>query len=451
MKQNPTNMNEGFKKTLTVLFGDPQKTLLEHRVFNATLFLVFLAGILSAIENVVGKNTLITTALTLIAAVSGFAVYWASRRTGKWQILVFPTYLFYIALLAFCWIQQGGILGGICYYFFILSAAAIIVFDGIKKIIALGAIASSIIPLVLIDYYEPELIHRYTTVLQQYLDLAFSLILCLIVNGLMALFLFNEYQRERTGKNAVINELTKEKMKVEDTVIAKQRLLSMVSHDISNAIFVINNASRELDNCVFDVKGKTGIAHIHSAVSKVFEIIESVQLVEASDAGRLAIDLKRVDVLDVVQNACFIYSDKFVEKNISLKLNVSSADPIAIIVEPTIFRNHVLSNVLMNAIKFSHPGSQITIKALKTESEVVLSISDTGIGIPSHQMEHLFLPGKKVAREGTVGEPGSGLGLPVVKSFMEMFNGRIEIESKAENEFPENHGTSVHLYCKAGA
>ncbi len=229
-------------------------------------------------------------------------------------MLVFPTYLFYFVLLAFCWIQQDGILGGIGYYFFILSAAAIIVFDGFEKIMALAAIASSIIPLVLVDYYKPELIHRYANVLQQYQDLAFSLILCLIVNGLMALFLFNEYQRERTGKNAVINELTKEKMKVENTVIAKQRLLSMVSHDISNAIFVINNASRELDNCVSDAKGKTGIAHIHSAVSKAFEIIESVQLVEASEAGRLAIDLKSVDVLDVVQHACAIYSDKLAQK-----------------------------------------------------------------------------------------------------------------------------------------
>jgi len=434
-------------KIITRLLGDPQLVTLEHRVFNATLLLVCCAGIISSIESVIFGIPVTMVLLTLAASLVSGAVYLIAICTGKWRILVFPTYLFFIGLLTCCWINQNGSSGGIGYFFFLLSGAAIVVFGRGKKLLALIVIAVSIVPLVLLEVYKPETIMPYASRTQRYEDVTFSLALCLLINGLMALFMFNEYQRERTAKNILIEDITREKIKVEKAVITKQRLLSMVSHDISNALFVVNNNLQDIKKSC-DNDSKPLLVCMESAVTNICEIIESVRLLEANEAGRMAIETKRVDVADVLTKARSMFAVRLLEKNIRLDIDMPEKERFAVVVEPKIFCNHVLSNLLWNAIKFSAAGSCITMRAEKNTSEIIISVIDHGIGIPKHQISQLFLPGTKVGRQGTNGEQGTGLGLPVVKSFMELFNGRIQIESRTIEDSAADHGTTVRLFCQ---
>ena len=87
----------------------------------------------------------------------------------------------------------------------------------------------------------------------------------------------------------------------------------------------------------------------------------------------------------------------------------------------------VIRNLLTNAIKFSPPGGTIAL-TMETGTEVIISVSDTGVGIPENTRDKIFTL-ENVATKGTRAESGTGLGLVLCKEFVEKNGGRIWFES----------------------
>jgi signal transduction histidine kinase len=109
----------------------------------------------------------------------------------------------------------------------------------------------------------------------------------------------------------------------------------------------------------------------------------------------------------------------------------------------------VFSNLVSNAIKFSHPKSTVVVSVEREAEEIVIRVADRGIGMPPALLAKLFDLDAQTTRPGTDGRPGTGFGLRTVKSFVDLFGGRISVESNDENAFPENHGTVVTLRLPA--
>jgi signal transduction histidine kinase len=89
----------------------------------------------------------------------------------------------------------------------------------------------------------------------------------------------------------------------------------------------------------------------------------------------------------------------------------------------------IVRNLLNNAIKFSHPGGVIVIGAAKSNDYVDVFVSDTGVGISVADTEKLFQAGLKFSKPGTKNEKGVGLGLLLVKEFVELNRGSIRVSS----------------------
>jgi signal transduction histidine kinase len=117
--------------------------------------------------------------------------------------------------------------------------------------------------------------------------------------------------------------------------------------------------------------------------------------------------------------------------------------------EPVSFMNSALNNILTNAIKFSFPGGVITIAARNLGAAVELSVTDRGIGMSEKLLADLFDISKQTSRNGTSGEKGTGFGMPLLKKFVSLYGGAVEIESKDIKKYPEGHGTKVTLRLAA--
>jgi signal transduction histidine kinase len=90
----------------------------------------------------------------------------------------------------------------------------------------------------------------------------------------------------------------------------------------------------------------------------------------------------------------------------------------------------VLGNILSNAIKFTPRGGSIEVSAgLPNDHNIRLEVRDTGIGIPPEHLDTVFEKFGKHQRKGTEGERGTGLGMPIVKRFVELHNGTVAIDS----------------------
>jgi signal transduction histidine kinase len=116
--------------------------------------------------------------------------------------------------------------------------------------------------------------------------------------------------------------------------------------------------------------------------------------------------------------------------NKQIALRVDMADPMEPIeVDPTLFRQAV-ANLVENAIKYTPPGGQVTVRAYQNDGRQTVRVEDTGLVIAPTDQARLFERFFRARRKETLREKGSGLGLAIVKSIAEQHGGRVGVESR---------------------
>ena len=100
----------------------------------------------------------------------------------------------------------------------------------------------------------------------------------------------------------------------------------------------------------------------------------------------------------------------------------------------------IIRNLISNAVKFTKSGGAIDIRSEQDSNSVIISVSDTGIGIPPQTISKLFRIDANVTTKGTDNESGTGLGLMLCKEFVDKHDGKIEVESVP------GKGTSFKVY-----
>lgn len=102
---------------------------------------------------------------------------------------------------------------------------------------------------------------------------------------------------------------------------------------------------------------------------------------------------------------------------------------ISLFVDPTLF-SQIIEYLLSNSIKYSKKGKSIFVSVKEIESEVKIAIKDEGEGFTNEDLKKLYKPFVKLSSIPTAGESSSGLGLTIVKRFVELNNGEISLESE---------------------
>jgi signal transduction histidine kinase len=281
---------------------------------------------------------------------------------------------------------------------------------------------------------------------------ALAIPVCLFMAAAVIHLVYREYHRERQAKDAVLAMVTAEKERVERAMREKQRLLTVVSHDIANALTVLQN-ELSLTRFAGHPKQPTHVLDLDRmayACANIDQIISSVRMLEALEQGRTSFSTKRVDLASVFEYAEVIFGKRLERRRMRFAFPTLTAETRFVMAEPRILANQVFGNLLSNAIKFSYPDSTITLSVTRQGDETVVGVIDRGIGIPTDWLGDLFTLEAKTTRTGTDGEPGTGFGLRTVKHFVELFGGRLVIASRAEDESPDDHGTTVEVRLKSG-
>ncbi|MCB0369079.1 MAG: HAMP domain-containing histidine kinase [Bdellovibrionales bacterium] len=218
----------------------------------------------------------------------------------------------------------------------------------------------------------------------------------------------------------------------------KSNLLKIISHDLSAPLTSLSLSLQMIKN-----EQNPQIEKTFKALESINSMIKSIRNYEALKSGKLLLVKKACSWGQIFEELKFINSELLLKKRISLKFPTNFNSKF-IYTDQNILVYQVLNNVLNNAIKFSYVDSEIEIQ-LSLESEIyVISIIDQGIGIPDELSTDLFNRKKQTNRIGTYGEKGTGFGLPIVKSYIEILGGSIEIDSVIA-EKTNAHGTNVTI------
>lgn len=231
-------------------------------------------------------------------------------------------------------------------------------------------------------------------------------------------------------------------------------LISILCHDMSNFLTIIDLTTKLIKNNDETNEKTKGyyIKRLEKSTRAIMEVLQNVKDMEAMKLGVKNINLTHINLNDTISDMLFFFKDKIERKQLRIKLENLLEEDDLVIAEATSLSHQVLSNIMSNAIKFSEENSLITISLRKTKDQSIrVTIKDSGIGIPENDIDNIFRLEKYSSRSGTSGESGTGFGIPIAKSFIEKYGGKLSVESKCKEKYPNNHGSAFHIDLRKAA
>lgn len=209
----------------------------------------------------------------------------------------------------------------------------------------------------------------------------------------------------------------------------KSNFLSMVSHDFKGPLTNILMCTDFLKNFNTDVnshpKNEFFLQAINKAVKQMSNLLDEVLLITRSESGKLTYQPSLINL----QYFCYNLSEVFnVNKDEKHELDFQMVGEFSQVELDETLLNHILTNLLNNAIKYSPMGGKIQLICTDEGEEITFEIKDSGMGIPLREQEKLFDPFYRASNAR--GIQGTGLGLSIVKHCVELHQGEIEFNSE---------------------
>ena len=230
--------------------------------------------------------------------------------------------------------------------------------------------------------------------------------------------------------------------RIEEQKRNQEILLRVISHDVRNPMQVIVNAAERLLKPNVDL-GRAE-EQILKASKTIIGIIDHTKEQILLANSKISLNSTTVDLSALVERAAQGITDLAKEKGVQLEVKVRGTGGFFAVVDEQRFHDQVLENLLINAIKFSHPHGRIRISLSRTSRSVYIVIQDCGIGIPKKLLPQLFEFVPTAKRRGTAGEVGSGFGLSIAKSYLNAMGGTIHVRSR-EKIGDGKSGTAVKI------
>lgn len=205
------------------------------------------------------------------------------------------------------------------------------------------------------------------------------------------------------------------------------RLVKVLSHDVANASFVSSTYLSRLKKRITDPNDFIVFQKIESTLLKMNQILDSVRNEQAFKSFEQSVRLANVNLREVILDMLHFYEDQLQSKDLKVEVEVE-ADAF-VLADRSALANQVISNILSNSIKFSKQDGFISIRLYALENQYRMSIEDRGIGIPKEQIQKIFFSDNHISTQGTHFERGSGIGCSLIREYMKLFNGSLEVES----------------------
>jgi PAS domain S-box-containing protein len=230
-----------------------------------------------------------------------------------------------------------------------------------------------------------------------------------------------------TGAIEVFRDLTKE----QQLDVAKDEFVSLASHQLRTPATAVKSILAMLASGDFGPLTTVQLKYVEKAIqsnNRQLQVIEDLLNVALVDAGRMELDLEYTDLAHLLNEAVSDHIDSLRQKDQSIKLDCDSQVKVLADVQKM---RMAIDNLIGNASKYSPPGTFIKVELDRPKEFARLQVIDQGVGIPEEDLPNIFTKFTRLPNEMSSKVGGTGLGLFLTKSIIELHNGKLSVESRA--------------------
>ncbi len=235
------------------------------------------------------------------------------------------------------------------------------------------------------------------------------------------------YETEKKEKEAEIYKLKNEELSVLNST--KDKFFRIIHHDLLNPFTAIHSTAGFLYKFYDkfdDLKRKSYINMIVGSSERLLKLMDNLFEWVKAQSGEIDFKPEKTNLREIVDMNIQLLGNNINSKNISTEVRISRG---CFVHSDKNMTDTIVRNLTANAIKFTNEGGKIIISARPLKNRVKLSIEDNGVGIERSNLKKLFRVEEAFSTPGTNEEKGTGLGLILVKEFLDICGGDISVKS----------------------
>ena len=213
----------------------------------------------------------------------------------------------------------------------------------------------------------------------------------------------------------------------------KSRFITMASHEFRTPLAIISSSSgilQEFGDRLDEERKQEHLQTIQHTIKHITQILDDVLMINRAEADKIELKLESADIIDFCHHLTEEIAASISPYTINFSVDLDeeiTTNSLLIQFDQKLLRQ-IITNLLNNAIKYSPDHNLVNFSLTKTDNQIILKISDYGIGIPEADQVQLFESFHRASNVGNI--PGTGLGLSIVKKCVDLHKGEISVDSQ---------------------
>jgi signal transduction histidine kinase len=210
----------------------------------------------------------------------------------------------------------------------------------------------------------------------------------------------------------------------------KSQFVSMVAHELKAPVAAVSGYLETMHDQLLGEHIGSYEKMIHRSrerLQALIDLVNDLLNISRRDLGTIRREIVAANIPEIVENTRELLQGEMDRKNLSFTTEYDHALPTIDVDKDEFTR--VITNLLSNAIKYNREGGRITVRAHTENGSMLISVSDTGIGMKQDDQSMLFRQFYRIKNDETRSIPGTGLGLSIVKQIVDSYHGNVSVES----------------------
>ena len=358
--------------------------------------------------------------IAAVVAVIQLFLYYLSRFKNKLNLAIILSAIEINIANTFAYIYNAGI-GGSILLLFALSLFLSILISARKQWLFLFILNAVTVSLLLyMEYIRPGIIlQHYNNRQEMFIDIGVTYFIVICLLHITTTLVRKSYDKQK-------NEAVEKANKLELINIEKDKLFSLISHDLTTPLASVKQYMQLLTAVELDIQDRSSMEQkLISAVDDAQYLLNNLLLWARNQLQNNEVQLQQLNIKDTLSHTLTMFLQMAKNKNIRVLVDVP--DDLVVTGDKLMIQS-VARNLLNNAFKFTPAHGDIAVKARQDGERCVFSVKDSGVGISKEKQRQIFTL-RIASSYGTENEKGTGLGLSLCKDFIEKQGGKIWFES----------------------